>query len=111
MSRLALLPNNWDERGSQAVNFDDVRDALAFLERVMRDDTAAPSIGPLSSGGIELSWHADGLEVEAVFDRQRDESVLLVTAGANESEEPIRSAEKLFADIANRLSVPPRPDS
>ncbi len=105
LSRLATLTDDWDHRGSRAVNFDDVRDALEFLQRVMRDDTAAPSVGPLSSGGIELSWRAAGLEVEAIFDRRRQESVLLVIAGCNETEEPIASAEKLFADIADRLVI------
>jgi len=106
LGRLARLPDDWDRRGARAVNFDDVRDALVFLQRVMHDDTAAPSIGPLSSGGIELRWRTDGLEVEAIFDRRREETVLAVIAGSNETEEPIHSAEKLFADIADRLAAP-----
>lgn len=104
--RLSLLSANWDGRGSFAVNFEDVHDALMFLERVMRDDTQAPGVVPLNSGGIELSWRASGLEVEAVFDGRRDERVLLVTAGANESEEPIEYAEKLFSEIVGRLAAP-----
>jgi len=102
---LARLTDDWDGRGSRAINFDDVRDALDFLQRVMRDDTPAPSIGPLSSGGIELSWHGDDLEVEAIFDHQRGEQVLLVSSGSNETEEPIECAEKLFADLVDRLGL------
>jgi hypothetical protein len=104
LSALAQLPENWDGRGSRAINYDDVVDAVEYLQRVMRDDTRAPSIGPLNSGGLELSWLVDGLEVEAVFDRQRNDRMLLVTAGANESEEPIESSELLFAGIVDRLA-------
>lgn len=105
LQRLAALSYDWDGRGSRPVNFDDVRAALNFLQRVMRDDTRAPSVTPLSSGGIELSWRADALEVEAIFDQRRGETALLVTAGSNEAEEPIDAAEKLFADLVDRLAT------
>lgn len=105
LEALARLPDDWDHRGSRAVNFDDVHEALVFLQHIMRDDTMAPSITPLSSGGIELSWHVTGLDVEAVFDRRRGERVLAVMAGHNETEEPIESAHKLFSDVVDRLAV------
>lgn len=107
LGRLGQLPDNWDRRGSHAINPDDVQDALVFLQRVMRDDTAPPSIGPLNTGGIELSWNVTGLEVEAIFDRRRGETVLLVNSGCHEAEEPIESAEKLFAELVDRLVLPP----
>lgn len=103
VERLAVLQNNWDGRGAAAANVADVLEGLMFLERVMREETRAPSIAPLTSGGIEMSWHVAGLEVEAIFDERRDERVLLVSAGAQEWDEPIEHAEKLFADVADRL--------
>jgi hypothetical protein len=104
LEQLAQLADNWDGRGSRHLNYDDVVDALKYLQRVMRDDTRPPSIGPLSSGGVELSWRVDGLEVEAIFDRLRDEKMLLVTAGSNDTEEPIDSSEMLFGGIVDRLT-------
>jgi hypothetical protein len=100
-SAAALSQRDW-----RPINFDDVADALGFLERVMHIDTSAPWIGRLSSGGIELTWkHAD-IEVEAIFDRLRADGVIIVAVGEHEWEEPIDKADSLFASVVDRLSVP-----
>jgi hypothetical protein len=86
------------------LSVEDVLEALTFLDRVMTENTSIPWIGRLSSGGVELAWtHAD-VEVEAVFDRLRGESELIVAVGDNEWDAPIAQGDSLFASVADRLS-------
>lgn len=91
--------------GSRPMAVDDIVDALSFLTRVMRDDTAAPWIGRLSSGGVQVSWQREDVEVEAVFDRVRGERDVVVVVGENEWEAPVEQAESLFATVVDRLHV------
>jgi hypothetical protein len=101
---LSLRPN-WDPRGAGTLSHEDLIDAVRFLARVMRDDTAAPWIGPLASGGVELAWRSGEVEVEAVFDRAREERQLLVSVGGVEWEALIDDAESLFATVVERLDA------
>jgi len=94
-----------DPRGSRPLDFDDVADALRFLVRVMRPDTCPPWIGRLNTGGVQLSWHHGDVEVEAVFDRLRDELEVIVVVGDREWSEPPDKAETLFATVADRLAL------
>lgn len=102
---LLELGTDWDPRGSRAVSLDDLEDALEFLHRVMRPDTRAPWIGPLASGGVEVAWRSGNVEVEAIFDRARDERDLIVCVGDNEDAAPIDHAESLFATVVDRLAA------
>jgi hypothetical protein len=102
---LDRLPWNWDPRGSRTVSRQDVRDAVLFLVAVMRDETRAPWIGPLPSGGIQLAWRRGEVEVEAVFDHARGERELLVSVGDQEWEAPIDQGAALFATIVEHLAV------
>ena len=102
---LGALPSV-DPRGSRPLDTDDVIEALNFLSRVMRDDTMPPWIGRLSTGGVQLTWRSDDVEVEAVFDRARDERDLMVTVGENEWDAPAAEADSLFATVVDRLSRP-----
>lgn len=103
ISQLAALPTV-DPRGSRPMNANDVLDALTFMSRVMRDDTVAPWIGRLASGGLQLTWHVGDVEVEAVFDQTRGDHEIMVTVGHSEWDLPIREGESLFASVVDRLS-------
>lgn len=93
-----------DPRTSRPLSRDDVIRALRFLDRVMRDDTCPPWIGRLSSGGVELVWRHQDVEVEAVFDQLRGESELIVEVAGNEWDAPEDKADSLFASVVDRLS-------
>jgi hypothetical protein len=93
-----------DPQSDRPLNFDDVIDALDFLTRVMRDDTCAPWVGRLSSGGVELTWQHGDVEVEAVFDRLRGEAEVVVAVGEREWDAPADEADSLFATVVERLS-------
>jgi hypothetical protein len=102
IGQIAALPT--DPRGSQPLSSDDVIDALDFLARVMRDDTPSPWIGRLNSGGVQLTWRSGDVEVEAVFDRARNEREVMVAVGENEWEAPADHGESLFATVVDRLA-------
>lgn len=104
VERLSRLPQNWDDRGAARINPFDVVDALLFLQRMMEPQTQAPRFAPLTSGGVELLWRGDNVEVEAVFDRNRGEQVLLVEAGDQDWEMPLDDAESLFLSVRDRLA-------
>jgi hypothetical protein len=103
VERLSRLPQNWDGNGAAQVDPYDVGDALLFLERMMGPQTKVPRFAPLTSGGVELLWRADNVEVEAVFDRNRGERVLLVEAGEHDWELPLDEADSLFLSVRDRL--------
>jgi hypothetical protein len=103
LMELMRLPPDWDGRGSRRLNPNDIVAAVHFLAEVMRPDTAAPWIGPLNSGGVQLAWKHGDVEAEAVFDEARGERDLLVAVGDNECEAPIESAASLFATVVDRL--------
>lgn len=104
---LMRLPENWDGRGAKSVSERDLDDALNFMAGVMRFDTVAPWIGPLSSGGLQLTWRQGDVEVEAVFDSARRERELIVAVGDREWDEPVEWGGSLFATVVDRLSAEP----
>jgi len=103
LDELTQLRPDWDGRRSPPLNPGDIVAAIRFLSEVMRADTPAPWIGPLSSGGVQLAWRHGDVEVEAVFDQSRGELELLVADGEDEREEPIDTAGPLFASVVDRL--------
>jgi hypothetical protein len=104
INRLEELSAATDIGTERPLHIEDVVDALKFLDRVMGEDTRPPWIGRLSSGGIELAWKHANVEVEAVFDRLRDDRELLVSVGENEWDAPIDRGDSLFANVVDRLS-------
>src|SRR4051794_26180492 len=89
VDRVQVAISTVDPRGSSPPNADDLRDAVYFLARVMQDDTMQPWVGLLASGGLQMNWRKGDVEVEAVFDRGRDDQMVYVTVGDNEWEEPV----------------------
>ena len=100
---LSVLPDA-SALGMAELDFEDVGDAMLFLGRVMQEDTIAPWVGRLNSGGLQLNWQCGDVEVEAVFDRARGERGVLVAVGENEWEELPERAESLFSSVVDRLS-------
>jgi hypothetical protein len=93
-----------DPATSWPLNVEDAEDALEFLGRVMDEDTCLPWVGRLSSGGIALAWTHGDVEVEAVFDRLRDDRELIVSVGDREWDAPVDVGDSLFATVVDRLS-------
>lgn len=60
---LSLTPN-WDSYGAPGIDPVYVDAALRLLLDVMQENTPAPSMVPTSRGGIQLEWHAKGIDLE-----------------------------------------------
>jgi len=63
---LLRLPQNWDGYGAAQIQEQLAQKALMVLVEVMENDAPAPSVVPLSDGGIQVEWHrrARNLEIE-----------------------------------------------
>lgn len=103
LEQLVVLPTV-DPAGSAPLNLEDVQDALAFLSVVMTDDLVVPWVGRLNTGGVQVTWRGRDIEIEAVFDRARDERVILVSEGDADDQFTVNDAPRAFATFRNRLS-------
>ena len=68
LQELAILDDDWDQRGSAGVSTDALNFAWYFLRQVMPPIAPVPGIVPLGHGGVQLVWHNDrcDLEVEVI---------------------------------------------
>lgn len=64
------LPHNWDSYGAPPPDPRLGFSALRLLVRVMHDNTPAPAIVPLSTGGLQLEWHQQGIDLEIEINEQ-----------------------------------------
>lgn len=97
----ALAPN-WDTYGGVPVSESNARSAVDFLKRVMGAHTPLPWIAPLGTGGLQLDWAGEGVEVEVVIDGNASSS--LITLDGVERELSLGYAIVEFPILAPRLS-------
>jgi hypothetical protein len=71
---MALRPN-WDSYGSRSIDANAVSYALEFLRTSMPQEGKAPQIVPTSKGGLQLEWHANGIDLEVEVDPVGDVSL------------------------------------
>jgi len=64
LTQLLLLPKGWDGYQSQRVTPQTARFVTNVLNSVMAGHTPAPSIVPVSGGGLQVEWHRNGLDIE-----------------------------------------------
>lgn len=64
---IQTLPDNWNTYGARKVNRDLISQSLAVLELIMEATSPAPSIVPLSDGGLQLEWHRKQQDLEIAF--------------------------------------------
>ncbi len=64
LSEICALPTGWDGYRGRATRFDIARFTLFMLQNICAQNTPAPSIVPLSSGGLQIEWHTERAEIE-----------------------------------------------
>ena len=64
LQHLSQLAENWDSYGGQAPSDEAVYTAREVLSQILRDQSSAPALVPLSEGGVQIEWHGDGEELE-----------------------------------------------
>jgi len=71
---LITLEPNWDSYHAKAIDKTIIQNALATLDALLTPASPAPSIVPLSSGGLQIEWHHNEHDLELVLEpRQRIE--------------------------------------
>ncbi|KAA6463359.1 hypothetical protein DYQ86_08640 [Acidobacteria bacterium AB60] len=67
LSGLLNLSENWDSYGGARIQEAIVVRALILLTQILGINSPAPSVVPLSDGGIQLEWHRKQQDLEIVF--------------------------------------------
>lgn len=62
--RYTELPQGWDSYNGKPLRLDTGMFALQVLSSVMTEGTPVPSMVPVSSGGVQIEWHRNGLDIE-----------------------------------------------
>jgi hypothetical protein len=68
LTSLLKLPAGWDSYGAPAPSWDAAMFALTVLDSVMRPSTPSPSVVPTSTGGVQLEWHINKMDIEIHVD-------------------------------------------
>ncbi len=66
---LRTLPRNWDSYGASPIDQKIIQSALDLINVLLGPTSPAPRVVPMSSGGLQLEWHPDSIDLEVVFDR------------------------------------------
>ncbi|MEX2151716.1 MAG: hypothetical protein WD825_00150 [Gemmatimonadaceae bacterium] len=64
LQHLSKLVEGWDSYGGQPPTDKSIFGALAVISQVLKYESAAPPIVPLSEGGVQVEWHGGGEELE-----------------------------------------------
>lgn len=64
LSELGTLEDNWDSYGARSVSVNAVAGVIRLLALIMTDTMPAPTLVPTRSGGIQIEWHARGIDLE-----------------------------------------------
>lgn len=64
LNALLTLPQNWNSYGSLPIEPATIRRAFQFMVQALPSQAPAPAIVPTPSGGIQLEWHQDGIDLE-----------------------------------------------
>lgn len=67
LARLLNLQDNWDSYGGRKPQLIAVIQGLKLLWQIMAINTPAPSVVPLSDGGIQFEWHRKNQDLEIAF--------------------------------------------
>ena len=102
LRNLALLPENWDSNNGLPTSTNAIYKALEFMSRHLPFNAVAPSIVPVSDGGLQLEWHPLSGDLEICFDREGKLSAAFGSSASGEEWEmdwPDYDTAKLKAAI------------
>lgn len=67
IEHLLALPPGWDSYGAPPIDPQSANRAIDFLLRRATTETPMPAFVPTVAGGVQLEWHANGLDAEIDF--------------------------------------------
>lgn len=101
----ARLPPNWDSYGAKEIDPQFIESALQFLIQEIPRSLPLPSAVPTTTGGVQLEWHCNGVDLEIAFCSPRLLHVWFEDLDAGcESEFSITDDFRRLAPLLNRLS-------
>ena len=101
---LLTLPANWDSYGAGPIDAKSVHGAMSFINGVLGPAAPAPRVMPLSSGGLQLEWHRQGIDLEVMFERdERPFFYYRNRASGEESEHELPENSVLLRSIIANL--------
>lgn len=102
---LMSLGRGWDGSDSPAVRPEIATFAWNGLFSVMTPKTPIPFIAPVSGGGLQLEWHADGLDIELYISQpSRAELYIEYQDGRDTVEENLSSDFELLSSAIKEIS-------
>ncbi len=64
IARLTTLGDNWDGYGSPPIQSAALESARRLVSALEMEELPAPSLGPISGGGIGIVWRVDARELQ-----------------------------------------------
>jgi len=75
LDRLARLEDNWDGHGAVGISEAVIIRTRRLLSAFALARFPTPALVPTTCGGIQLEWHAGGLDVEIDLDPKTDDLI------------------------------------
>jgi hypothetical protein len=101
---LLTLPPDWNSYGAGAIDRKVIHDALNFINGMLGPTSPVPRVVPLSSGGLQLEWRKQGVDLEIVFDPGEQFSFYLRNrVNGEESEHALPESADLLRSIIRNL--------
>ena len=101
---LLTLKPNWDSYSADAIDPKLVHDAMNLINGLLAPTSPAPRVVPLSSGGLQLEWHRNGVDLEVVFDRSEQPFFYFQNrVNGEESEHSLPENSRLLSSIIVNL--------
>ncbi len=68
LTRLSLLPRNWDSYGAPPIDPDIIGAALNFIKALPENLVYRPRVVPMSTGNLQFEWHHGSKILELEFE-------------------------------------------
>lgn len=84
LNHLCSLRNGWDGYRGRPTRIDVGYFAIQLLQMIASCATPEPSIVPLSSGGLQIEWHLEHIEIEITIRAPSDVTVWMYESNGDE---------------------------
>lgn len=86
VGNLMLLPGNWDFQGAPPVHLTAVQAAMDTLTQFMDPNATSPQWTPTPSGGVQLDWHQNAIDLEITVENGSDSYAVFSDHGDSNAE-------------------------